>query len=91
MVLVIVPAQHEIADQALRLSELDGDVQDVLRLGGTVLGQTHFQHLSGLFARAWGAVEIPVDGLVLEDQREIVEVTLHKRPQQEPLGENRLK
>jgi hypothetical protein len=83
MVLVIVPTQHEITDEALRFSEFDRDVQDVFTLCGVDFSDALLQGPERLFARARDAVEIAVHGFVLEDQHEIVEVLPLKGPQHE--------
>jgi hypothetical protein len=91
MVLVIVPAKHEVAYQTLRVAQFDRHEQKIVNLRGVVCVNAFFQCLESLFAGAWGAVEITIDRLILEDHGEIVKVPQLKGPQYESLSENGLK
>jgi hypothetical protein len=91
MVFVIVPAQHEIADEATCVAQLDRDVQKVVNLRGVVQMDAFFERFESLFPGARDTVEIAIDGLVLEKYREIVEVTTFKGSQHEALSEDGLK
>jgi hypothetical protein len=71
---IIVPAQHEVSNEAPGLAQLDGYEHSIVDV--SVLGRADalFERLFGLRAGAGHAVEVSIDGLVFEDLREVIEV-----------------
>jgi hypothetical protein len=72
--LIVVPAQHEISNEALGITQFDGDEQSVVDIGVFGEADSLFEQLFGLLAGTGHAVEVSIDGLVFEDSCEVVEV-----------------
>jgi hypothetical protein len=72
--LIIVPAQHEISNEALGIAQFDGDEQSIVDIGAFGKADSLLEQLFGLLAGTGHAVEVSIDGLVFEDSCEVVKV-----------------
>jgi hypothetical protein len=72
--LIIVPAQHEISNEALGIAQFDGDEQSIVHIGAFGKADSLLEQLFGLLAGTGHAVEVSIDGLVFEDSCEVVKV-----------------